>query len=460
MTIDILPDIALLNVFDFYLDELIEAWRTLVHVCRKWRDVVLGSPRRLNLRLFCTDRTPIPMLDNRDWPPLPIVLMVHQRCWSTWFMDNIIAALEHNDRICELHLVDIPSLQSETFWGALQRPFTALTRLWLQTTGETAPVIPDSFLGGFAPRLQTLDLNWTPFPGLPKLLSSATYLVRLSLWRIPYSGYISPEAMATCLSVLTRLESLIIEFRSFRTHPDQIPRRPLPLPPTRSLLPALAEFRFRGVGKYLEDLVSRIDAPLLENLAITFPNQLIFNSPQLTQFISRVIKASEFEAHDTARVAFSDRVSFTLPHKLDGRLCLEISWIPIYGQLSSLVQVCSSCLPRTLISSVEHLHILQDRFSELHWQDDIERSQWRELLHLFDAVKVLHIFQEFEPRITPALQELVGERVLPTLQTLFNEETLSSGPVHWQGAVRRFERQFATDSSHPEDIEGWLRGLE
>jgi hypothetical protein len=337
-------------------------------------------------------------------------------------------------------------------------PGTDTSQLWLQQTkGETAPVIPASFIGGFAPRLQTLDLNWIPFPGLPKLLSSATYLVRLSLWGIPYSGYISPEEMATCHSVLTRLESLIIEFRSFRTHPDQIPRRPLP--PTRSLLPVLTVFRFRGVDKYLEDLVSRIDAPLLENLAITFPNQLIFNSPQLTQFISRALKAGGFEAHDTARVAFSDRVSFKVPHTNDGRLCLEISWIPIYGQLSSLVQVCSSCLPRALISSVEHLYILQDRFSKLHWQGDIERGRWRELLHLFTAVKVFHISQEFEPRITPALLEIGGERVLPTLQTLFDEETLSSGPFHWQGAVRRFERQFSTVSSHPEDIEGWLRGL-
>jgi hypothetical protein len=30
----------------------IQAWHTLVHVCRKWRTVVLGSPRRLDLRLL------------------------------------------------------------------------------------------------------------------------------------------------------------------------------------------------------------------------------------------------------------------------------------------------------------------------------------------------------------------------------------------------------------------------
>jgi len=43
MTIDILPDNALLEIFDFYLDGArIEAWITLVHVCRNWRSVVFG----------------------------------------------------------------------------------------------------------------------------------------------------------------------------------------------------------------------------------------------------------------------------------------------------------------------------------------------------------------------------------------------------------------------------------
>ena len=49
VTIDMLPDVALLEIFDFYEDEIrIEAWHTLVQVCRKWRNLVFGSPRRLN----------------------------------------------------------------------------------------------------------------------------------------------------------------------------------------------------------------------------------------------------------------------------------------------------------------------------------------------------------------------------------------------------------------------------
>jgi hypothetical protein len=97
VTINMLPDVALLRIFEFYLyKKPIEAWRTLVHVSRNWRIVIFGSPRRLDLRLYCNARTPVrEILD--VWPPLPIVL------WSVGHekrgVENILAALEHNDRI-------------------------------------------------------------------------------------------------------------------------------------------------------------------------------------------------------------------------------------------------------------------------------------------------------------------------------------------------------------------------
>jgi len=48
-------------------------------------------------------------------------------------------------------------------------------------------------------RVERRNLNRIPFPfpGLRKLLLSATNLVRLELYRVPHSGYISPEVMFT-----------------------------------------------------------------------------------------------------------------------------------------------------------------------------------------------------------------------------------------------------------------------
>ncbi len=106
------------------------------------------------------------------------------------------------------------------------------------------PIVPESFLGGSAPRLRRLSLNHTPFPGLPNLLLSATHLVDLHLWRIPNSGYFTPEAIVTGLSTSTSLKVLWLGFESPLSRPKRERRRPPPL--TRSILPALTRFRFKG----------------------------------------------------------------------------------------------------------------------------------------------------------------------------------------------------------------------
>ena len=88
-----LPDEIPLAIFDFCGNENditgeLEAWETLVHVCRRWRSVVFGSPRRFNLQLVCSSGTPArDMLD--VWPALPLVLL----CDSAYPIDNIVAVL-------------------------------------------------------------------------------------------------------------------------------------------------------------------------------------------------------------------------------------------------------------------------------------------------------------------------------------------------------------------------------
>ena len=195
MTIETLPDLALLEIFDFYVhadyhfcEEELSAWLSLVHVCRNWRSVVFGSPLRLNLRLHCLARTPVTKtLD--VWPPLPIV--VGSEGHEFYGLNNIVALLEHNDRICELDLShgrDLSNWQLEKVLAAMQQPFPALRLLDLRSEdGEAEPVVPASFLGGSAPCLQALFLCRIPFPGLPTVLLSATHLV--SLLSLEYSPF-------------------------------------------------------------------------------------------------------------------------------------------------------------------------------------------------------------------------------------------------------------------------------
>jgi hypothetical protein len=198
--------------------------------------------------------------------------------------DNIIAALGQSNRVCHVELFDLANGQLENISAAMQAPFPELTDLRL-FSDKKLPVIPipDSFLGGSAPRVRHFQLGGIPFPGLPKLLLSATHLVKLSLWDIPHSGYISPEAMVTLLSVLSSLEKLSLGFRSPESRPDW-QSRSFP-PPKRSILPALNQFHFKGVTEYLEELVTRIDTPQLDEMIIRFFNQVDFDCPRLAQFI-------------------------------------------------------------------------------------------------------------------------------------------------------------------------------
>ena len=415
-------------------------------MCRKWRNVVFGSPRRLGLELLCKARTPV--RETSDiWPPLPIII------WTAfnekWGDDNIIAALEHNDRICSITVSFVPSSQWENVLEALHQPFPSLDFLQLACKDETLPVLPDSFLGGSAPNLERLVLDHIPFPGLPKLLLSATHLVHLHLYRIPHSGYISPEVMVTCLSVLTRLKSFLIGFESPQSRPDR--RRPPPQ--TRTLLPILDSLRFQGVSEYLEDLVARIDVPLLNDLNITFLHQLIFEIPQLNQFISRTPK---FIAFDKAYVQFGNRlVSVALPPKSVSELGLvfEIICDQSDWQLSSLAQLCSFSFPQALIPAVERLYIIDEVRSQLRWQGDIESDQWLELLQPFTGVKEFYISRGFAPRITPALQELAEEWVteasLPALKTIFLQgEHLSGSAIEHFIAARQL-------AGHPIAVSRW-----
>jgi hypothetical protein len=451
---DVLPDDVLHEIFEFYAKMYspygkkteIEAWQTLIHVCRRWRSLVLGSPRRLNLHLCCTPETRA--RDTLDiWPTLPLIVMGNIALSSG--TDNIVAALGQNNRVCRVDLLGLAGRQSEEVLAAMQVPFPKLTHLRLRSYGETPPVIPDSFSGGSAPCLQYFELSAILFPGLPKLLLSANHLVDLRLLKTHHSGYISPEAMVNLLSVLTSLVTLYLEFLSSRSRPN-LTSRSLP-PPKRSILPALSSFGFYGVTEYLDEFVTFIDAPQLKTFNIHFLRQIDFNTPRLTQFIDRT---PELRKRDEAHVRFYDFIAQVELRAGSGTLEISIPCIESDRQrLSSIGQVCNSSLHP--LSSVEDLYI-EVQYSKLVWKNDaIENTLWLQLLRPFTAVKNLYLSREFAPRIAAVLREFVGDRiteVLPSLQKIFVGGFESLGP--FQENIGHFvsARQL---SDHPIAISVW-----
>ncbi|KAI9510214.1 hypothetical protein F5148DRAFT_623997 [Russula earlei] len=460
VTINTLPNDILLEIFYFYLRaKWSTEWHTLVHVCQRWRDIVFASPRRLNLRLVYTGKRPMyEMLD--IWPALPVAISLntypsskshHDRFWG-----NMAAALEseHNYRICEIDLICIPASHWERLATAMQKPFPELKHLEIWVEGNTVMSLPDSFLGGSAPLLRRVRLGNCPFPGMPKLLLSANHLVTLSLWIIPDSGYFSPQALGTALSVMSRLETLRVDFRSSR-YPTSRPRPPL----TRSVFPALIELVFEGVHEYLEDLLAQIEAPLLKKLEIIFFMNLEFVVPQLHRLIGH---AESFKTCHRAIVDSSDRgIRFAVfreeTHNHSSELFIAICGVDhLDRQLSSLVQLFSSSF--LLLSALVRLdvedpvHLTQ----QLSWKDYRETTQWLELLAWFTAVKDLRLSNRVGRHICEALEGVTEEKVkevLPALQNIFLSglQPSESVPEFIEGFVAM--RQ---NSGHPIAVHPWV----
>ncbi|KAH9974444.1 hypothetical protein BGW80DRAFT_181640 [Lactifluus volemus] len=331
--------------------------------------------------------------------------------------DNVIAALEHPNRVHSIFLGGI-SIPLERLVAVMQEPFPAMEALTLQVEGpgRTVPALPKTFLRGSAPHLRSLTLDGIPFPALPQLLLSSDYLVDLTLDRIPQNGYISPETMAGSLSALTRLVNLSIKFISPTSRPHPTNRRPPPL--SRAVLPALTNFNFCGVSEYLEDLMAQIDAPLLRAARITFFNQLVFDIRQLPRLIGH---APTLMTYDTAEIHFyTDCIvvvfsSMTFNDFLTFQIsCRDVDW-----QVSSMAQLCNQLSGSFIISSIETLYIQEIQGMTL--EDVMDGTPWLELFHPFTAVRTLYISHTMQSHVVSALRGLSGElamQVLPALETL------------------------------------------
>jgi hypothetical protein len=341
--------------------------------------------------------------------------------------NNIIAALKQHDRVCE---IDINGWIDDISNSALKKicamemgdPFSALTYLRLLSNNEDVPVLPDSFLGGSAPRLQTIHLSGIPFAALPKLLLSTRDLVSLFV-RIPtLSRCLSPTAMVTCLSALTRLENLSFGFRFPRSRAVRenqlLPRM------SRVVFPALATLIVKGDSEYFEDFIAQIDTPLLDVFYIKFFNQLIFDTPRLHDFITRT---EAFKSPHKASIVFSNFNVVVQLFRRDGSpmdehriLWLDLPCRPSDWQLSSIVQVCRSALPP--LPTLECLEIISYR--EHH---DVEDTQLLEVLHLFTSVKNLVLSEILSLPVAAAMGKISGAtEVLPALQNLFLQVPQSS----------------------------------
>ena len=423
-----LPDELLVEIFDCSRLAIMDdasgpwKWHRLAHVCSRWRHLIFASPCRLDLQLVYTYKNPVrKTLDL--WPIiLPISISYpnlksppHRRL-ANEDEENVLAALKHPDRICEIDLSMSRQLASKST-VSMGASFPVLERLHFRSQDTIRSLnIPIGFLGGSTPQLRDIHLVSASFPTLPVLLLSSRALVSLQLDEIPNTGYFSPEELAISLSEMAQLKSLRLHFIPPNTHERSID---VTLP-SRAILPSLTKFEFKGNCEYVEDLVSRIDAPALEQINVTFFEQPAFGITRLTRFIGRTKEVKS--PHRTSICLTEDDITITQhfrrPTSGSGTFKLQIPCEELDRQVPLMIHVCRHL--SELLSGVERFEI--NAFPRLPPDgEEMDTTVWLELFRPFRGVKKLEVTGGLVSSIASALERVTGEMariVLPALRDL------------------------------------------
>ena len=420
-----LPEDTLLEIFDLYRLDAMESsfqrpwkWHRLAHVCRKWRNVIFMSPRRLDLRVLCENGAPIESILG-SWPTLPLVVR-HYDPKSKSLPNNVAAALRRIHRLCEIELV-LPSSSIGSIVDAMQEPLHGLESIRVTIENATGPpkLVREAFLGGSAPHLREIKLDGIafPFPAIRQVLLSTNKLVELHLTNIPNDAYFSPDDLVTGLTTLVQLKRLSV---GFRCHPIFSPSTSMTGSIKSTTLPSLTSLGFYGASEYLEEFVAQIDLPALHTITIRLFNQIFFEIPQFCQFIRRQNILGSSTAMiirhlvGSVSIAFGDEIYGK--SEIEGCLlktsCGRLDW-----QLSFATQISSQLSP--LLSSIRCLN-----FHNSHelptGEEDVDSTQWLELFRPFTHVTDVSVFgEQLVPSITQALvAEEMSIEVLPELTWL------------------------------------------
>ena len=389
-----------------------------MHICRKWRRIVFTYRLALQLRLFCTHRTPV--LESLDcWPAaLPIVVEYggSPELDSPVLEDenNIIAALKRSDRVTSISLTVTNTLLEKLSTLRVKRSFSKLEDLVLLSPDSLPFTLIKTFRS--SPRLRRLHLTRIVVPALFQLRYSSRNLVDLRLHDVSYPHLISPRILLEALSWMGQLRSLSFHF------PPTVTYHTSPASSDQLVLPALTRLDFRGIPEYLCDFMASIHAPHLEDFEVTLFD---ISAPDLFS-ISRLFSRLEMnKSHRRVHISSSERaISMSLLKlKSPTLIKLQILCERFGKQLSILSQICKHLL--ALLSDVEDLRISVT--GQLRRENSHEQlsTKWLDPIASFTSVKWLHL--DGNPgnsvNIIRALQESNPEHeivtVLPALLKLY-----------------------------------------
>ena len=438
-SIDILDDDSLLNIFRLYRPVILDEdevddcriltggewsrerwWYKLVHVCRRWRFLILASSSHLGLCLVCTYRTPVARMLAHS-PPLPLIIdhLDQGHEVSPKYEEWMLLALQQQDRVRGIRIV-MPIQDILKLTVTMDKEFPMLDHLHISLLRKETLNVTFTLPEGFrAPRLRHLLLRNFAFSIKSPILTTSTGLITLSLEGISASAYFSPSDLLQQLSSMPQLETLGIAF--FSPIPDgdagiQLLKTPIT---THVSLPNLCWFGFGGTSAYLEVLLPHLSTPCLEKLQIWFFNQPSFPVPHLRQSLRTAVNIRFSSVSLLFHEMFVALIAY--PHE-GARIYtfhLEVFRRYLDLQIESAAKLFSGL--RTELSAVEHLSLEYEGASPLVWDDEAYRAQWREVLGSFSNVETLLVSNDLISELSGSLQSHDGElssELLPELKEL------------------------------------------
>ena len=389
-------------------------WYRLVHVCQRWRKLILGSSSYLGLSLVCTNGTPVAYMLEHS-PPLPLTIDYRsENGISAEDEEGVYLALEQRDRVRHLRLA-FPVRSLRRFVLTIYEEFPILEYLSMGPTMEDSAnlKLPDTFQ---APNLHHLKLRGFACPKPPRFHPTEMGLSTLYLTINHPSAYFQPNVLLRWISFMPQLETLAILF-TFPVPNRDVKRQLTHTPNTTYItLPSLRLFWFRGVSAYLEAVIGRLTTPLLEDLHIQFFEELTLSVPCLPQFMN----TTENLIFDRATLDFTDEqiklVMLSREAKTRSLVasvdCWHLDW-----QVFFVAQICNSL--GQVFSPLEHLalrHKVHSLSSGVH--NDVDRIEWRNFLRSFSNVRTLSVEDGLVEGLSRCLRLEDGERPLELLPEL------------------------------------------
>jgi len=477
-SINVLDDDSLINIFRLYRPDLLDQeeindihilqggewrrerwWYKLVHVCRRWRSLILASASHLSLSLLCTLQTPVADMLAHS-PPLPLVIDYadKNRNLTPEDEEGIKLALQHHDRVRRIRLaMFIPCLPK--LIDAMDKEFLTLEHLYIDplSYNDNGFVLPETFR---APNLRHLVLLNFSVPVASSLLVTATGLITFSLNSIPASVTWHPTDFLHQVSSLPHLQTLGISFYSVVPKHD-VGRRVVNTPNvTHVILPNLRWLGFQGGSTYMEALLPGMTTPRLEKLQIYFSNELTISVPNLQQFISSV----ENLRFTSANLGFVNSGVELRAYPREGSrtyalliriLCLHYDW-----QVHSAAQMLGVLGP--VFSTVVNLTLTYQEHtlsSESH--NEANHTQWLEVLRSFNNLEVLCVHEGLVKELSGSLQMHDGEPPMELLPKLKEVQYYDRIDIHdafmpFLDARRNAGHPFqvTTLASHPTPVSG------